>query len=78
MSAGCPGLRDGAGLVACLALPAQPISSASSPQRLCGLLLILQVSRLHATLRPHLLRRVIKDVEKVGGRPCVMSVSLAS
>jgi len=25
-----------------------------------------QVARLHATLRPHLLRRVIKDVEKVG------------
>ena len=35
------------------------------------------VARLHATLRPHLLRRVIKDVEKVRGRAVCVYVVLA-
>jgi hypothetical protein len=43
------------------------ISAATAPPTLPR-----QVSRLHATLRPHLLRRVIKDVEKVCVRMLVV------
>jgi hypothetical protein len=57
-------------------LPAKPAQSVCPHQQLnerravlcCpGLAcpLRLQVTKLHVTLRPHLLRRIIKDVEKV-------------
>lgn len=40
--------------------------------------LAAQVGRLHATLRPHLLRRVIKDVEKVRGQVLALRTRLAA